>query len=157
MVVIGSSFICMEVVVAVQNRKLASIDVIGMEEYPFEAVLGKEIGKALKEYHESNGVRFHMQSKVERIVRSETRYPDRLYEIDSVVIENGPTLPADFVVMGVGVTPATQYLKDSGFKLEKDGGIRVDEYLRVPGYDNIYAIGMYLTALLLWTLGLSYA
>jgi len=47
-VVIGSSFISMELVQAVSKRKLASINVIGMEEYPFEPVLGKEIGKALK-------------------------------------------------------------------------------------------------------------
>ena len=44
---IGSSFISMEVVVAVAKRKLASIDVIGMENYPFEAVLGSEVGKGL--------------------------------------------------------------------------------------------------------------
>lgn len=48
MVVLGSSFISMELVAAVAKRKLASIDVIGMEEYPFEAVLGKEVGKGLK-------------------------------------------------------------------------------------------------------------
>jgi len=41
------SFINMEIVVAVYKRKLASIDVIGMEQYPFEAVLGKEIGAGL--------------------------------------------------------------------------------------------------------------
>lgn len=49
MVVIGSSFISMELVAAVSKRKLASIDVIGMEEFPFEAVLGKEVGKGLKQ------------------------------------------------------------------------------------------------------------
>ena len=38
----------MELVVAVSSRKLASIDVIGMEEVPFEAVLGKTIGASLK-------------------------------------------------------------------------------------------------------------
>ena len=48
LVVIGSSFISMELIVAVQKRNLASIDVIGMESYPFEAVLGKEVGAALK-------------------------------------------------------------------------------------------------------------
>ena len=48
LVVIGSSFISMELVVAVTSRKLASIDVIGMEEVPFETVLGKEIGKGLQ-------------------------------------------------------------------------------------------------------------
>lgn len=49
LVVIGSSFISMELVAAVSKRKLASIHVIGMEEYPFEAVLGKEVGKGLKQ------------------------------------------------------------------------------------------------------------
>ena len=48
LVVIGSSFISMELVVALSKRKLASIDVIGMEEFPFEMVLGKEVGAGLK-------------------------------------------------------------------------------------------------------------
>ena len=43
--------------------------------------------------------------------------------------------------MGTGVSPATEFLKASGFSLEKDGGIATDEYLRVKGYSNIYAIG----------------
>ena len=48
LVVIGSSFISMELVVAMSKRKLASIDVIGLEEFPFEAVLGKAVGAGLK-------------------------------------------------------------------------------------------------------------
>lgn len=47
-VVIGSSFISMELVVAISKRKLASIDVIGLEEFPFETVLGKAVGAGLK-------------------------------------------------------------------------------------------------------------
>jgi NADH dehydrogenase FAD-containing subunit len=43
--------------------------------------------------------------------------------------------------MGVGVVPATEFLKQSGFQLEKDGGIKVDQYLEVQGKDNIYAVG----------------
>ena len=38
----------MELVAALSKRKLASIDVIGIEEFPFEAVLGKAIGAGLK-------------------------------------------------------------------------------------------------------------
>ena len=48
LVVIGSSFISMELVVAIQKRNLASIDVIGMETAPFELVLGKQVGAALQ-------------------------------------------------------------------------------------------------------------
>ncbi|KAI0775025.1 hypothetical protein BD413DRAFT_471840 [Trametes elegans] len=144
LVVIGSSFISMELVVAVSSRKLASIDVIGQEEYPFEAVLGKEVGAGLKKFHESKGVKFHPQSTVDKIIPSEAD-PSRA---GAVVVKssNGQTitLPADAVVMGVGVAPATEYLKDSkGFEqvVDKSGAVQVDEYLRVKGLDNVYAIG----------------
>ncbi|KAH7912323.1 hypothetical protein BJ138DRAFT_1134802 [Hygrophoropsis aurantiaca] len=136
MVVIGSSFISMELVIAVSKRKLASIDVIGLEEYPFEAVLGKEIGKGLKKYHESLGVKFHMQSNVEKIIAS-----DNDSKLASGVAVNGEVIPADFVVMGVGVMPATDFLKQSGFELEDDGGIKVDQFLRVKGHEDVYAVG----------------
>jgi apoptosis-inducing factor 3 len=62
MVVIGSSFISMELVVAVAKRKLASIDVIGMEEYPFQAVLGKEVGKGLQQVCSIRPLQRHMLS-----------------------------------------------------------------------------------------------
>ncbi|KII89745.1 hypothetical protein PLICRDRAFT_107672 [Plicaturopsis crispa FD-325 SS-3] len=139
MVVIGSSFISMELVAAVSKRKLASIDVVGMEEFPFEAVLGKEVGKGLKKYHESQGVKFHMQTGVSRIEAADS--------VASAVVVKGQdgtetTLPADFVILGVGVSPATEFLSTSpGFSLEKDGGVKVDEYFRVPGLDKVYAIG----------------
>ena len=48
LVVVGSSFIGMEIVITVLKRKLASIDVIGMEQVPFETSLGKEIGAAIQ-------------------------------------------------------------------------------------------------------------
>lgn len=78
-----------------------------------------------------------MQSKVSKLVPSETDSS----VVGSVVVENGPTLEADFVVMGVGVAPATGFLKDSGLTLERDGGVRVDEFLRVVGQEDVYAIG----------------
>ncbi|KLO13068.1 flavo protein [Schizopora paradoxa] len=138
MVVIGSSFISMEIVAACAKRKLASIDVIGMEEYPFEAVLGKEVGKGIMQYHESQGVKFHMSSKVEKLLSSSSDSS----AVGSVVIgDGGPTLEADFVIMGVGVAPATGFLKESGFTLERDGGVKVDEYLKVVGQEDVYAIG----------------
>jgi len=112
--------------------------VIGMEEFPFEAVLGKEIGKGFMQYHESQGVKFHMSSKVEKLLPSASDSS----AVGSVVIGGGgPTLEADFVIMGVGVAPATGFLKDSGFTLEKDGGVKVDEYLRVVGQQDVYAVG----------------
>ncbi|THH19824.1 hypothetical protein EW146_g1420 [Bondarzewia mesenterica] len=137
LVVIGSSFISMELVVAVSKRKLESIHVIGMEEYPFEAVLGKEVGKGLKQFHESQGVIFHTSTSVQSI-RSSSSAPNRAAE---VILASGEVIPADVVVMGVGVRPATDYLRASGWELEKDGGVKVDKFLKVIGKNNIFAVG----------------
>jgi apoptosis-inducing factor 3 len=48
-VVIGSSFIAMELVFALAKRKLGGIWVVGRDEVPFESILGKEVGRALME------------------------------------------------------------------------------------------------------------
>ena len=48
---------------------------------------------------------------------------------------------ADVVVMAVGVKPATEFLKGSGIETSKDGGILVDDFLKVKGHKDLYAIG----------------
>lgn len=77
-----------------------------------------------------------MSSKVEKIVPQEGNE-----SLAGGVVVNGETLPCDLVIMGVGVAPATQFLKDSGMPLEKDGGVKVDENMKVPGYVDVYAVG----------------
>ena len=135
LVVIGSSFISMELAVAVSKRKLASIHVIGMEQYPFEVVLGKEIGAGLKHFHETQGIVFHGSTFVSAIRKEPGE------ALTKVALSNGESLSADLIVMGVGVRPATDYLKASGWELEKDGSVKVDELLQVPGRADVYAIG----------------
>ena len=125
----------MELVMAVSKRKLASIHVVGMEQYPFENVLGQEIGAGLKQFHESQGIIFHSSTSVKAIRRESGE------TLTKVELATGETLSADLVIMGVGVRPATDYLKTSGWELEKDGSVRVDELLRVPGRADVYAIG----------------
>lgn len=61
--------------------------------------------------------------------------------VGSVKLKDGTVIPADVVIVAVGIGPRTEFLKDSGFKLEKDGGIKVDKYMRVKGVDDVYATG----------------
>jgi len=137
---IGSSFISMELVVVASKRKLASLDVIGMEEVPFERVLGKEVGAGLMKFHTNQGVKFHMQSKIAKLSSSSK-------DVSSVTFTDASgkdqTLEVDAVIMGTGVAPATDFLKSSNFQLEKDGGVIVNELLQVKGFEDagVYAIG----------------
>jgi NADH dehydrogenase FAD-containing subunit len=61
--------------------------------------------------------------------------------VGSVALKDAEPIPADLLILGVGVAPATKFLESSGFKLEEDKGIIVDEYLRVQGQEDVFAIG----------------
>jgi NADPH-dependent 2,4-dienoyl-CoA reductase/sulfur reductase-like enzyme len=62
-------------------------------------------------------------------------------KVGAVALKDADDIPADLLILGVGVAPATKFLEASGFKLEKDQGITVDQYLRVEGEEDIFAIG----------------
>ena len=47
-VVIGTSFIGMEVAMAIQKKEPKSVTLVGVDEVPFEAILGREIGKSIQ-------------------------------------------------------------------------------------------------------------
>ncbi|KZP31864.1 FAD/NAD(P)-binding domain-containing protein [Athelia psychrophila] len=133
-VVIGASFIAMELVGAIAKRELGSLHVVGTSAVPFQAVLGEAVGRGLQGYYVEQGVQFHMSARVESIEVGE--------DGAATGVKTGTeTIPADVVVLGVGVVPDTRFLQDSGFALEKDGGIKVDGYLRVPGKKGVYAVG----------------
>ena len=59
------------------------------------------------------------------------------------VLQSGEKLDADIVILGAGVSPKTDYLKESGIPLDKDGGISVLNTMQVANLENVYAVGMY--------------
>ncbi|KAL8948252.1 MAG: hypothetical protein Q9222_005550 [Ikaeria aurantiellina] len=135
-VIIGSSFIGMEVANALSSNN--NVTVVGMESAPLERVMGGEVGKIFKKLIEKNGVKFHMEAAVEAAKPSK----DDKSKVGSVSLKDGTNLPADLVVLGVGVSPATEYLKDnSAVQLEKDGSVKTNESFEVEGLPGVYAIG----------------
>ncbi len=127
-VVIGASFIGMEVAHSLHERKL-SVTVVAPEKVPFENIFGKEIGGLIKNIHEENGIVFKLNSQVSKFEGNEN--------VNSVVLATGEKIECDFVVVGIGVKPATDFVE--GINLEKDGSIKVDEYLQVN--ENTFAAG----------------
>ena len=135
-VVVGSSFIGMEAGngLAKDNK----VTVIGMEEEPLEAVMGKKIGSVFRKNLEKNGVAFKMSASVDKATPSQSDSSS----VGAVHLKDGTVLEADLVVLGVGVGPETSYLKSSKeVSLEKDGAIVTDDSFAVPGLEGVYAIG----------------
>jgi NADPH-dependent 2,4-dienoyl-CoA reductase/sulfur reductase-like enzyme/nitrite reductase/ring-hydroxylating ferredoxin subunit len=124
-VVIGASFIGLEVAASLRARSVA-VDVVGPEAVPLSRVLGDEIGRFVRSLHEEHGVRFHLG-------RTPLRIADGVVELD-----DGAKLGADFVVLGVGVAPRTALAEAAGIAVDR--GIVVDEKLRTSAED-VYAAG----------------
>ena len=129
-VIIGSSFIGMEVASSLISESRA-VTVIAQETVPFQRVLGPEIGAMFQKMHEEKGVKFETEAEVTELIGDNGH-------VTSVQFKTGRTLPADVVVLGVGVRPATDFLKET-FTLEKDGGLTVNEFLQAA--PNVYAAG----------------
>ncbi|KAL2265086.1 hypothetical protein VTJ83DRAFT_7596 [Remersonia thermophila] len=135
-VVIGSSFIGLEVAVATSNGN--DVTVVGMEKAPLERVLGAKVGNIVRKTIEGKGVKFFLSAGVEKAEPS----PSNPGTVGSVHLKDGTKLEADLVILGVGVTPATQYLRDNrAIQLEQDGSLKVDEAFSVSGLEGVYAIG----------------
>ncbi|GAB1319805.1 Apoptosis-inducing factor 1 [Madurella fahalii] len=135
-VIIGSSFIGMEIAVATAAGN--DVTVVGMEKAPLERVLGERVGNVIKKGVEAKGVKFYMSAGVEKADPS----PSNPSNVGSVHLKDGTKLDADLIILGVGVAPATEYLKDNSVvRLEQDGSLKVDESFSVIGLKDIYAIG----------------
>jgi len=136
-VVVGSSFIGMEVGNCLAGMK-NDVTVVGMEEEPMERVMGKQVGAIFRGILEKNGVKFKMGASVDKATPSQSDSS----KVGAVHLKDGTTLEADLVIEGVGVAPATEYLKgNSHIQLEKDGSIKTDESFSVTGLKDVYAIG----------------
>jgi apoptosis-inducing factor 3 len=124
-VVIGASFIGLEVTAALRAREL-EVHVVAPEKRPMERILGPQMGDFVRSLHEEHGVHFHLEETVAAI------------DGKRVKLKGGDTLDADLVVVGIGVRPRLELAEKAGLKTER--GVVVDQYLQASEPD-IYAAG----------------
>jgi NADPH-dependent 2,4-dienoyl-CoA reductase/sulfur reductase-like enzyme len=125
LVVVGAGFIGLEVAATARQRGL-EVTVLEGAPAPLIRGLGAEMGTAVAAIHADHGVELRCGVQVESLGR------------DGVRLAGGELVPADLIVVGIGVVPATDWLAGSG--LEIRDGIVCDATMSA-GVDGVYAAG----------------
>lgn len=127
-VIIGDSFIALESASSLRQYGL-DVTVLARHAVPFAVQFGEAVGKAIRALHEANGVVFHTDGEAAQI--------EGTTNVEAVRLNNGQRLAADLVLVGIGVSPATDAFAE--LPMEKDQSLTVDGAMRVT--DGLWAAG----------------
>ena len=128
-VIAGMGFIGAEVAASLRQKGLSVTGIDG-NVAPLARVLGEQVGGVLEAIHRDKGVRMHFEDRVASFEGTQ--------RVERVVTAGGLTVDCDFVVLGLGVEPVTDFLEGSGIEL--DNGVVVDELCRTS-VEGIFAAG----------------
>jgi NADPH-dependent 2,4-dienoyl-CoA reductase/sulfur reductase-like enzyme len=126
-VVIGGGYIGVEMAEAMVNRGL-EVTLLEKAPEPMRATVDPDMGARVREAINGLGIKIQTNAHVTGLESGDGR-------VTGVVTPDG-TLPADIVVLGIGVKPNTRLAADSGIPLGVTGGLRTDLRMRVVGPDG---------------------
>jgi len=129
-VIIGAGLVGIEMAEAF-HRWGVHVSIVEMKEHVFPAFLDAEVALAVEKYAKAKGIEIRTQEKVQRFEGNGV--------VQSVVTDKG-VLPADVIILAVGVVPTVKLAKEAGLLIGSTGAIAVDEYMRTSDPD-IYAGG----------------
>jgi NADPH-dependent 2,4-dienoyl-CoA reductase/sulfur reductase-like enzyme len=131
-VVVGGGYIGVEMAEALVRRGVA-VTVVDHAAQPM-TTLDPDMGAAVHRAMEDIGIDVLTDTAV---IGFETGHNHR---IRSVLTADG-SIPADIVVLGLGVRPNTALAQDAGLALGDHGGLRTNMQMQVLGHDRIWAGG----------------
>lgn len=129
LVVVGGGFIGLEVAACALKRGL-TVTVAEGQKALLDRVLPVEIAAYVASLHAAQGVAVRLGAPAVRIHGART--------VESVELADGTQIPADLVVVGIGVMPNIELAETAGAALSD--GVAVDEYCRTT-LKNVYAAG----------------
>ncbi len=127
--IVGGGYIGLEAA-AVAAKKGLKVTLIEMADRILKRVASPETSDYFRDLHQGHGVDIRENTGLERLV-GDTR-------VTGAHLADGEELDVDFVIVGVGIDPATDLAAMA--KLEIDNGIKTDEHCRTSD-PNIWAAG----------------
>ena len=130
-VIVGGGYIGLEVAASCKSQG-HQVTVIELEDRLLKRVAPTQISEYFQRVHQSRGINLQLGKLVEEILT------DTSGKVEGVRCNDSVEIPADVVIVGIGIGPSTELAANHNLKTEN--GIVVDEYCRTQS-SNIYAIG----------------
>ena len=128
--VVGGGYIGLEA--AAVLRKLGkNVVLLEAQDRVLARVAGEELSAFFEAEHRAQGVDLRTDVKVEKLIGEADR-------VAGVQLADGEVVPAQMVIVGIGIIPAVGALKKAG--AAGGNGVDVDEYCRTS-LEDIFAIG----------------
>lgn len=131
-VIVGGGFIGAEF--ADELSKIKGLEVHLVEVMPkmLYTAFDDELCDKVEEVLVEEGVRVHTNSRVASINGN--------HQVESVSLEGGKTLPADFVLVSIGAKPSIGLAQEAGLRITDRGSIWVDDYMQT-NIEGVFAVG----------------
>ncbi|WP_203780234.1 FAD-dependent oxidoreductase [Paractinoplanes rishiriensis] len=131
-VVIGGGYIGVEMAEAMVRRGLR-VTLLEKSDQPMAKTADPDMGALVRQAIEGLGIEVRTGAAVEGIDTEGGRV--------RAVVTPGGALPADIVLLGLGVRPNSALAEQAGLPVGATGGLRTDLRMRVEGVDGVWAAG----------------
>ncbi|MEF8814565.1 MAG: FAD-dependent oxidoreductase [Halovenus sp.] len=127
--IVGGGYVGIEMAEALDSR--------GMDVHLFEMLphvlqpFGESVATAVEDHLREQDVELHLDTPVDGFAGEDA--------VEAVELESG-TVPADVVIVGVGVEPNVALAEDAGIETGETGAIATDEFGRT-NYETVFAAG----------------
>ena len=115
-IIVGGGYIGLEAA-AVASKLGLDVTVLEMAPRILQRVASPETSNHVRALHQSHGVKILEETGLDRLVGTD--------RVTGALLKDGRQLPADFVIVGVGITPNTHLAEAAGLTI--DNGISTDE------------------------------
>ena len=115
-IIVGGGYIGLEAA-AVAAKLGLDVTVLEMAPRILQRVASPETSDYVRALHQAHGVKVLESTGLDRLMGDD--------RVEGALLKDGRTLPADFVIVGVGITPNTHLAENAGLAL--DNGIATDE------------------------------
>jgi len=130
-VIVGGGYIGAEFAYLIKKRGGLNVTIIELLDHLLEASLDDEFCILAEEELKRNNISCYTKSKVVEFTGEDA--------VKAVILDSGKEVPADAVILAIGVKPAIDLALEAGIKADK-GGVEVDKYMKTS-VEDVYAAG----------------